>query len=101
MYTFFICNIFRQTCVCDTLTLSLSRAVCVCSQWPERIFHCESGVTALDFSASNGSQLAVGMNDGSIATYNVQSTEDSPVIDSRWGYIHSFELDSLCGHELY
>ncbi|XP_041912029.1 dynein intermediate chain 4, axonemal [Alosa sapidissima] len=51
-------------------------------KWPERIFHCESGVTALDFSAYNASQLAVGMHDGSIATYNVQSTENSPVVDS-------------------
>ncbi|XP_062412052.1 dynein axonemal intermediate chain 4 isoform X2 [Sardina pilchardus] len=51
-------------------------------KWPERIFHCESGVTALDFSASNASQLAVGMHDGSVATYNVQSTENSPVVDS-------------------
>ncbi|KAJ7986317.1 hypothetical protein DPEC_G00338670, partial [Dallia pectoralis] len=43
--------------------------------WPERIFPCESGVTSLDFSASNASVLAVGMHDGSIATYNVQSRE--------------------------
>ncbi|KAL2089712.1 hypothetical protein ACEWY4_014400 [Coilia grayii] len=50
--------------------------------WPERIFHCESGVTALDFSAKNASQLAVGMHDGGIATYNVQSPENSPVVDS-------------------
>ncbi|XP_063057893.1 dynein axonemal intermediate chain 4 isoform X2 [Engraulis encrasicolus] len=50
--------------------------------WPERIFHCESGVTALDFSAKNASQLAVGMQDGSIATYNVQNPESSPVLDS-------------------
>ena len=52
-------------------------------QWPERIFHCESGVTALDFSASNASQLAVGMHDGSIASYNVHSQEKTPIIDSR------------------
>ncbi|XP_042564879.1 dynein axonemal intermediate chain 4 [Clupea harengus] len=50
--------------------------------WPERIFHSDSGVTALDFSANNASQLAVGMHDGSLATYNVQNTEDSPVVDS-------------------
>ncbi|KAK1795746.1 hypothetical protein P4O66_001225 [Electrophorus voltai] len=50
--------------------------------WPERIFHCESGVTALDFSTCSPSQLAVGMHDGSIAIYNVQSTEKTPVIDS-------------------
>ncbi|KAL7891245.1 hypothetical protein AOLI_G00007210 [Acnodon oligacanthus] len=50
--------------------------------WPERIFFCESGVTSLDFSASNANQLAVGMHDGSIAIYNVQSREKTPVIDS-------------------
>nr|XP_055069609.1 dynein axonemal intermediate chain 4 isoform X1 [Misgurnus anguillicaudatus] len=49
--------------------------------WPERIFHCESGVTALDFSACNASQLAVGMYDGSIAVYNVQSREQTAIID--------------------
>ncbi|KAI4891917.1 hypothetical protein NFI96_029999 [Prochilodus magdalenae] len=50
--------------------------------WPERIFHCESGVTALDFSASYVNQLAVGMHDGSIAIYNVQSREKTPVLDT-------------------
>uniref|UniRef100_A0A6Q2X6J2 Dynein axonemal intermediate chain 4 n=1 Tax=Esox lucius TaxID=8010 RepID=A0A6Q2X6J2_ESOLU len=50
--------------------------------WPERIFTCQSGVTALDFSASSASMLAVGMHDGTIATYNVQSREKTPVIDS-------------------
>ncbi|CAB1323935.1 unnamed protein product, partial [Coregonus sp. 'balchen'] len=50
--------------------------------WPERIFTCESGVTTLDFSSGNASQLAVGMHDGSIATYNVESREKTPVIDS-------------------
>ena len=74
--------------------------MCVCSQWPERIFHSDSGVTALDFSANNASQLAVGMHDGSLATYNVQNTEDSPVVDSRWGYSHSFEMHTLNGHKV-
>ncbi|XP_076871088.1 dynein axonemal intermediate chain 4 isoform X2 [Brachyhypopomus gauderio] len=50
--------------------------------WPEKVFYCESGVTALDFSSCSPSQLAVGMHDGSIAIYNVQSTEETPVIDS-------------------
>uniref|UniRef100_A0A8C1W7J6 Dynein axonemal intermediate chain 4 n=1 Tax=Cyprinus carpio TaxID=7962 RepID=A0A8C1W7J6_CYPCA len=50
--------------------------------WPDRIFHCESGVTALDFSACNANQLAVGMYDGTIAIYNVQTTEQTPIIDS-------------------
>ncbi|XP_031172349.1 WD repeat-containing protein 78-like isoform X4 [Sander lucioperca] len=41
--------------------------------WPERVFHCHSCVTSLDFSANNPSQLAVGMYDGTIAIYTVQS----------------------------
>lgn len=31
----------------------------------------------MDFSASNASQLAVGVHDGRIATYNVETREDS------------------------
>lgn len=50
--------------------------------WPDRIFHCESGVTALDFSACNANQLAVGMYDGTIGIYNVQAAEQTPIIDS-------------------
>ncbi|XP_030280897.1 WD repeat-containing protein 78-like isoform X2 [Sparus aurata] len=40
--------------------------------WPERVFHCDSWVTSLDFSAINPSQLAVGMYDGTLAIYDVQ-----------------------------
>ncbi|KAK2889218.1 hypothetical protein Q8A67_014593 [Cirrhinus molitorella] len=50
--------------------------------WPDRIFHCESGVTALDFSSCNANQLAVGMYDGTIAIYNVQTAEQTPITDS-------------------
>ncbi|KAM9326967.1 dynein axonemal intermediate chain 4 [Gastrophryne carolinensis] len=50
--------------------------------WPERIFHCGSGVTAVDFSASSPNLLAVGMYDGTVAIYNVQSKDDVPVLDS-------------------
>ncbi|XP_056132749.1 dynein axonemal intermediate chain 4 [Lampris incognitus] len=52
--------------------------------WPERVYHFESSVSALDFSACNASQLAVGMHDGSIAIYNVQSQERTPLIRSEW-----------------
>ncbi|KAM4551076.1 dynein axonemal intermediate chain 4 isoform 1-T1 [Odontesthes bonariensis] len=51
--------------------------------WPEHIIHCDSAVTSLDFSASSPSQLAVGMYDGSIAIYDVQSPNKLCVIDSR------------------
>ncbi|XP_035993731.1 WD repeat-containing protein 78 [Fundulus heteroclitus] len=53
-------------------------------RWPERIIHCDSAVTTLDFSANSPGQLAVGMCDGSIAVYNVQSAESKlPFISSR------------------
>ncbi|KAK2843981.1 hypothetical protein Q5P01_010640 [Channa striata] len=51
-------------------------------KWPERVFHCDSAVTALDFSANNPRQLAVGMHDGNIAIYNV-SQDKSHSINSR------------------
>ncbi|XP_038562176.1 dynein intermediate chain 4, axonemal-like [Micropterus salmoides] len=47
---------------------------------PERVYHCHSCVTALDFSASNPGQLAVGMYDGTIAIYNVQSQSNKACI---------------------
>ncbi|XP_069837503.1 dynein axonemal intermediate chain 4 isoform X2 [Dendropsophus ebraccatus] len=50
--------------------------------WPERIYHCESGVTAVDFSASSPHLLAVGMYNGTVAIYNVQNKENVPVLDS-------------------
>ncbi|KAM4721514.1 dynein axonemal intermediate chain 4 [Rhinophrynus dorsalis] len=50
--------------------------------WPERIFQCECGVTALDFSAASPNLLAVGMYNGRVAVYNVQNKETTPVLDS-------------------
>ncbi|KAG5850652.1 WD repeat-containing protein 78 [Anguilla anguilla] len=50
--------------------------------WPERVIQCGSSVTALDFSANNSSQLAVGMKAGIVATYSVQSNEKTHVVDS-------------------
>ncbi|XP_063283285.1 dynein axonemal intermediate chain 4 [Pelobates fuscus] len=52
------------------------------TMWPERIFHCQSGVTAVDFSASNPNLLAVGMYDGNVAIYNVQSSSKAPILDT-------------------
>lgn len=54
-------------------------------QWPDRIILCNSAITALDFSSNIPSQLAVGMLDGTIAVYDVQSEEESCVVSSRWG----------------
>ncbi|XP_055497906.1 dynein axonemal intermediate chain 4 [Leucoraja erinacea] len=50
--------------------------------WPERIYQCESGVTALDFSADSPNLLAVGHYNGLVAIYNVRNTENGMVLDS-------------------
>ncbi|XP_050757035.1 dynein axonemal intermediate chain 4 [Gymnogyps californianus] len=50
--------------------------------WPERIFRCEHGVTALDFSMASPNLLAVGMYNGSVAIYNVRSCNDTALLDS-------------------
>ncbi|NXL90955.1 WDR78 protein, partial [Alectura lathami] len=50
--------------------------------WPERIFQCEHGVTALDFSAASSSLLAVGLYDGTVAIYDVRSCSSTTVLDS-------------------
>ncbi|XP_044076026.1 dynein axonemal intermediate chain 4-like [Siniperca chuatsi] len=50
--------------------------------WPERVIHCDSAVTSLDFSSNNPSQLAVGMQDGNIAIYNVQSQDNKSCVIS-------------------
>ncbi|XP_031459828.1 WD repeat-containing protein 78 isoform X2 [Phasianus colchicus] len=45
--------------------------------WPERIFQCEHGVTALDFSMATPNLLAAGMYNGTIVVYNVQSSDST------------------------
>ncbi|NWH61876.1 WDR78 protein, partial [Geococcyx californianus] len=50
--------------------------------WPERIFRCKHGVTALDFSLSSPYLLAVGMYNGSVAIYDVRSSNDAPLLES-------------------
>ncbi|NWI23530.1 WDR78 protein, partial [Sula dactylatra] len=50
--------------------------------WPERIFRCEHGITALDFSMASPNLLAVGMYNGSVAIYNVRSCNDATLLDS-------------------
>uniref|UniRef100_A0A8C9F6D5 Dynein axonemal intermediate chain 4 n=1 Tax=Pavo cristatus TaxID=9049 RepID=A0A8C9F6D5_PAVCR len=51
--------------------------------WPERIFQCEHGVTALDFSMATPSLLAVGMYNGAVVVYNVQSSDSTTLFHSR------------------
>ncbi|KAM9323067.1 dynein axonemal intermediate chain 4 [Pholidichthys leucotaenia] len=50
--------------------------------WPERVLHCDSAVTSLDFSANSPSHLAVGTHDGTIAIYNVCSQDNRSLIVS-------------------
>ncbi|XP_067846473.1 dynein axonemal intermediate chain 4 isoform X4 [Heptranchias perlo] len=50
--------------------------------WPERIYNCESGVTALEFSADTPNLLAVGHYDGTVAVYNIRNPEDGLILDS-------------------
>ncbi|XP_030429514.1 WD repeat-containing protein 78 isoform X3 [Gopherus evgoodei] len=50
--------------------------------WPERIYQCDHGVTALDFSLANPNLLAVGMYNGTIAIYNVQTHNTTALLDS-------------------
>ncbi|XP_050403296.1 dynein axonemal intermediate chain 4 isoform X1 [Patella vulgata] len=51
-------------------------------EFPERVFTCKEGVTAVDFSTANPNLLAVGFYDGSVAIYNVKSNLDEPIVES-------------------
>ncbi|XP_032552548.1 WD repeat-containing protein 78 isoform X3 [Chiroxiphia lanceolata] len=50
--------------------------------WPERIFQCDHGVTAVDFSLASPNLLAVGTSSGSVAVYDVRSRNDAVFLDS-------------------
>ncbi|NXM20645.1 WDR78 protein, partial [Ploceus nigricollis] len=50
--------------------------------WPERIFRCEHGVTAVDFSLASPNLLAVGLANGRVAIYDVRSRQDAALLDS-------------------
>ncbi|RMC08795.1 hypothetical protein DUI87_15046 [Hirundo rustica rustica] len=50
--------------------------------WPERVFRCEHGVTAVDFSLARPNLLAVGMANGCVAIYDVGSRSDAALLDS-------------------
>ncbi|XP_076441248.1 dynein axonemal intermediate chain 4-like [Babylonia areolata] len=52
-------------------------------EYPERIYTCKNGVTALDFSVANSNILAAGYYDGGVAIYNVRSTKDEPILDNQ------------------
>ncbi|XP_064576389.1 dynein axonemal intermediate chain 4 isoform X2 [Zonotrichia leucophrys gambelii] len=50
--------------------------------WPERIFRCEHGVTAVDFCRARPHLLAVGTASGRVAVYDVRSRQDTALLDS-------------------
>ncbi|NXY56134.1 WDR78 protein, partial [Callaeas wilsoni] len=50
--------------------------------WPERVFRCEHGVTAVDFSLARPNLLAVGMANGCVAIYDVRSRNAAALLDS-------------------
>ncbi|XP_078075499.1 dynein axonemal intermediate chain 4 [Mustelus asterias] len=50
--------------------------------WPERVYYCDSGVSALEFSADSPNLLAVGHYDGTVAIYNIRNPENGLVLDS-------------------
>ncbi|KAL7402638.1 hypothetical protein ABVT39_017820 [Epinephelus coioides] len=54
--------------------------------WPERVFHCHSCVTALDYSDNSPGQLAVGMYDGTVAIYDIQSRTTPCIANSSECY---------------
>ncbi|KAL8606491.1 hypothetical protein ACOMHN_037722 [Nucella lapillus] len=52
-------------------------------EFPERIYSCKSGVTALDFSEAHPSILAAGYYDGRVGLYSAHSSSDEPLLDSH------------------
>ena len=51
-------------------------------EYPERVFHLESGVTAVDFSSCHPNLLGVGTYDGSVCVFDVATKTDKPVLDN-------------------
>ncbi|XP_041356951.1 dynein intermediate chain 4, axonemal-like isoform X2 [Gigantopelta aegis] len=51
-------------------------------EYPERVYNCKEGVTALDFSRTNPNLLTIGLYDGGVAIYNVRNTKDEPIVDN-------------------
>jgi hypothetical protein len=54
-------------------------------RYPERVIHTVTGVTALDFSSRIPNLLAVGLQDGTVAIYNMKregADLEVPILDS-------------------
>jgi len=75
------CHVCVCVCVCVCVYVLIVNVSPV--QWPERIIHCHSCVISLDFSANNASQLAVGMDDGTMAIYDISQSSSTCIADSR------------------
>uniref|UniRef100_A0A8C4R3Z9 Dynein axonemal intermediate chain 4 n=1 Tax=Eptatretus burgeri TaxID=7764 RepID=A0A8C4R3Z9_EPTBU len=58
-------------------------AVNQANKWPERVYRCEAGVTAIAFSITDPNLLAVGSHDGVISIYNVRNVADIPLLSTR------------------
>ncbi|CAF0989978.1 unnamed protein product [Rotaria magnacalcarata] len=52
-------------------------------EFPERFFHTPAGVTAVAFSVKFPSLLAVGLFDGTVNVYDVQTNGDKPLLDTE------------------
>jgi WD40 repeat protein len=64
------------------------------------VCHCIAGVTSLDFSQRNPHILGVGMQDGTIAVYDVRSRQDTPVLVSTADTgKHADPVWKVCGSE--
>ncbi|XP_061678445.1 dynein axonemal intermediate chain 4 isoform X2 [Syngnathoides biaculeatus] len=50
--------------------------------WPERVYHCQSSITALDFSSTHPDKLAVGMLDGTVAIFSVRNRDSHTFLAS-------------------
>lgn len=51
-------------------------------EYPERVYTCPAGVTAVDFSLTHPNLLAVGLYDGTVAIYNVRRRNNETILDS-------------------
>ena len=70
--------------------------------FPEKIIHCKSGVSAIDFSTSNPHLLAAAFCDGSVAIYDIRTT-DRPILESNYSSgKHSecvMDFKWICGND--
>lgn len=72
-----------SVCVCVRVPPILRCGLALCAVLTLRLVcHAVAGVTSLDFSHHNPHILGVGMQDGTIAVYDVRSRQETPVLVS-------------------